>query len=363
MAIPNFTAQQEALLVEVAAIQAVDGFVTMTQVNNAITNNGASFKSAPDLQTVTLASGVATIERRAQLTYAALATEGGAATDTLTQIVGTGFNRGDMLLILSAQTGNQINLDTATGYVGKSFRWANTTDAVLTFYDGSSFVWLAQYPEGQIKAVSQAEYRIPGGGVQDITTYTEWMKTYYRDPATETLATGTITITAAAGASGGIVAYVDNGSGVAVEIGRTSYTAASSPNAQAALLDASINAGTAIHGYTSTVLGAILTPVAPVGTGADANAFLIELEVSGGMTGTDVDFVGGIDAAYANATLDNIFGGTEGQQAVVTNTMPANTITFSGAGNFATSAQGVLAAGASRRIIYDTTITQWTLYA
>jgi hypothetical protein len=230
-------------------------------------------------------------------------------------------------------------------------------------FDGTNFVELGRYPTAAIKAVSQANYTIPDTGIQTITVYTEWCKTNYLDLATETLATGSITITAAGGASGSIVAYVDNGSGVLVEIGRTSYLSATLPATEAAKLNGQINGGTATHGYTSTVLLNVLTITAPTGSGATANTWLIETEVAGGMTATNVDFAAGVDASEANGTLDDINGYTDGMEIVLTNVMAANTITLTALGNIASPAANVLAAGASQRMIYDSTISQWTLYA
>jgi hypothetical protein len=363
MAIPDFTSQQEALLKEVAALQAQDAFVTMTQVNNAITNNGALFKASPTIQTVTLASGVATIERFSQINHVALATEGGATSDELTSITTTGFVQGDFLVLYTAQTGTSITAATVTNLLSSYFVWRDTSNMLLLVFDGTNFVELGRYPTAAIKAVSQANYTIPDTGIQTITVYTEWCKTNFLDLATEVLATGSVTVTAAAGASGSLIAYVDNGSGVLVELGRTNYTVASSANAQAAALNAAINALTATHGYSSTVLLNVVTITAPAGSGATANAWLIETEVAGGMTATNVDFAAGVDASEANGTLDDINGYTDGMEIVLTNVMAGNTITLTALGNIASPAANVLAAGASQRMIYDSTISAWTLYA
>jgi hypothetical protein len=335
--------------------------MTSTQVNNIVSSYGASFKSTPSVETVTIASGSATVTRRAQVSFAAFATEGGASTDDLDTIVTTGFSQGDLLVCFIAQTGRRINVTSAGNINASGFVWVDTTNCLMLVYTGAAWVEMARYPKATTINRTQAEYPIPGGGVQDITVYTSWAKSYYLDSATETLATGTIQITATAGTNGAVTAMVDDGSGVLQTIGSTSYSAPTVPNAVAAALNAAINAGTATHGYSSTVLLDTCTVSAPVGTGASANTFLLDTTIAGGVTTVDVDFGGGVTAAYANGTLDNILGGTDGMEVIVTNIMPANTITLGGAGNIGASAQGVIAASASRRIIYDSTTTSWEL--
>lgn len=362
MAIPDFTPQEELLLKQVAVTQQNNGFMTSTQVNAIVASYGASFKSTPSVETVTIASGSATVTRRAQVSFAAFATEGGASTDDLDTIVTTGFSQGDLLVCFIAQTGRRINVTSAGNINAGGFVWVDTTNCLMLVYTGAAWVEMARYPKSTTISRTQAEYVVPTPPAPSmIYAYTSWAKCYYRNPATETLATGTIQITAAAGTNGAVAAVVDDGSGVLQTIGTATYSAATIPNAVAADLNAAINAGTATHGYSSTVLLDTCTVSAPVGTGANANTFLLDTTVAGGVTAVDVDFAGGVTASYANATLDFIYGFGDGMELIFTNIMPANTITLGAGGNIGASAQGVIAASASTRIIYDSTTSAWEL--
>lgn len=357
--IPDFTSQEIANLKAVASVYQQGNLVTEQYVRDQITLNGASFKSSPDVQLATISSGAITIFRRAQVTHAKVATEGGATTDTLDSISTNGFTQGDILILMMAQDGMTITTSTAGNISPDIFTWSETSNILALVYDGSAFNEIGRYPKLQTQTITQQECFIQGGGVNAITIGTAWAKTRYLDLGTETLATATIQITATAGTSGNIIAVVDNNSGVNVEIGTAGYLAPDIPNNIAAKLNTAINLGTATHGYSSSVLGDTCTITAPVGSGATANTWLMGANVSGGLTAATTNFVGGVDASEAASDLDDIFGGLDNQELILTNTMSAASITLTAIGNIHSSAAGALAAGASLRLINDPEINKW----
>jgi len=97
MAIPNFTSTEEALLKALAAQSQSGNIATMSAMLNLLVTYGTNFNSTPVVQTIEITGGIATIERRAIITYADLATQGDLASDVLDGISTTGFNRGTVV--------------------------------------------------------------------------------------------------------------------------------------------------------------------------------------------------------------------------------------------------------------------------
>lgn len=119
----------------------------------------------------------------------------------------------------------------------------------------------------------------------------------------ETKATATATVTTV-GATNDVYTISTAGYG-------WSYTqTAGNTNAQVASgLQAAINAGTAIHGYSAAVATNVVTITAPTGSGAGANGQLLNFVKTGG-TGTiaKTNFAGGVTAILFTGTM-NIEGG------------------------------------------------------
>lgn len=366
MAIPDFTAQEELLLKQVAQTQQNNGFMTRTEVNDIVASYGASFKSTPQFENLTISSGVITPTRRAQITFIGLITEGNQPFDVLDVIMGDDFHEGDIILVKNAMRGTQIATSAAGNIFGNAFRWLDRTSGLLMSYLNGNWTIIGRYPEATVINRSQAQYLIPfttgtPPPLADITVYSSWAKCLCFDPSTEVQATATLQITATAGTNGNVQAIVDDGSNIPLVIGSAGYIAAEIPTTLAAKLNNEINLGTSVHGYSSTVLLDTLTITAPVGRGAGANGYLLNSQVTGGAAAVTINFAGGVDASEAPCTLDIIYGYNEGMELIFTNSMVSDSITLTSLGNIAPVAANVIAAGTSQRMIYDSTIGFWTL--
>jgi len=109
MAIPDFTAQEELLLKQVAQTQQNNGFMTRTEVNDIVASYGASFKSTPQFENLTINTGTVTPTRRAQITFIGLITEGNQPFDELDVILADNFHEGDIIVVKNAMRGTQID--------------------------------------------------------------------------------------------------------------------------------------------------------------------------------------------------------------------------------------------------------------
>ena len=366
MAIPDFTAQEELLLKQVAQTQQNNGFMTRTEVNDIVASYGASFKSTPQFENLTINTGTVTPTRRAQITFIGLITEGNQPFDELDVILADNFHEGDIIVVRNAMRGTQIATTAIGNIYGNAFRWVDRNSVLMMVYLNTNWQIIGRYPEATVINRNQAQYLIPfttgtPPPLADITVYSSWAKCLCFDPSTEVQATATLQITATAGTSGNVQAVVDDGSFIPLVIGSAGYIAAEIPTTLAAKLNMNINAGTAIHGYSSTVLLDTLTITAPVGRGAGANGYQLNSATTGGAAAVTTNFVGGVDASEASCTLDFIYGFNEGMEIILTNSMSSDTITLTALGNIAPVAANVIAAGASQRMIYDSTINAWTL--
>lgn len=362
MALAEFTGTTIALLEQLAADMAAGKFVTRAIVDQLLLSNQGSTKATPLFQDVTLAAGVATIQRLSQVSFVALATEGGSPTDELTTISTAGFSRGDSVIIYLGQTGRTITTAAGGNVQAQGFTWQDANSLICLQYTGTDFVEAYRFPASSAintRVKSSVLVFLDMAGVQSINCPTSWVSARYLDPTTETLATAEFTVTGSAGTAGTYRAVVDNGSGVDVTIGETVYTSATSNHAQATAMDTAIDALTATTHYTATVLGAVVTIEAPAGTGAAANSFLLGAEVTGGAAATTSAFSDGVDASEAAVTVYNLYPEVSGNEILLTNGMSSAVITLATGGNIASSLAGAIAAQTSVRAIYDSDTSKW----
>lgn len=101
-----------------------------------------------------------------------------------------------------------------------------------------------------------------------------------------------------------------------------------SVSATATLVAATINEGTAAHGYSAAAVGAQVTVTAIAGSGASANSYSLFPSVSGDATTSgDVAFSGGVSAVAAQAQVSRVaLGGTF--EALDTITVTVNSVDY-----------------------------------
>ena len=110
----------------------------------------------------------------------------------------------------------------------------------------------------------------------------------------ETKASGTITITASGATSAVITAIVKTTVFGTVTLGTYTVLATDTLTTIATGLAAAINTNTAVHGFTASPSGAIVTVTAPAQTGVGGNSFTFANTYTLGATATSSTFSGGV---------------------------------------------------------------------
>lgn len=122
-------------------------------------------------------------------------------------------------------------------------------------------------------------------------------------PIVEVLATGTITVTNA-GVTGNVITAISDIGPSNVTLGAYTVQLGDTPTLVAAGTVSAINALTGSHGYTASNLGAVITVTAPIGSGALANAFLLQTTLTGSLATTNAGLSGGVRGTGGDLTYE-----------------------------------------------------------
>ena len=147
-------------------------------------------------------------------------------------------------------------------------------------------------------------------------------------------------LTAATGESGVVTLYVDT-----VPVAEASYTSATTVNALAALLLASVTAmgSSFTAAWDSTAQEITLTDAA--NRGSAGNALLLADSVQGGVTGSVTsNFSGGLDGTESSATIDTIGGAYMGRAIKLQNGNTTEPLLLAGGGNLDISVNYIIPA-------------------
>lgn len=129
----------------------------------------------------------------------------------------------------------------------------------------------------------------------------------------ETLATATVTVTAA-GVAGNTIQILSF-ENYDKDLGTYTVGVAPTTTSVAAGIAAAIQAGTGTHGYTASAALAVVTITAPAGSGATANDFILSSEIVGTVAATLGSFMSGVteaDAGTLTVTAKSVQDGYNG---------------------------------------------------
>ena len=299
--------------------------ISNSTLQSALLSNNASWKSNPEVQTVTFAGTSLGFERRGRYNY--VTASGETKTATVDTIVNTGtaaFAEFDQVTIRPAQ-GKLLSM--AIPGQPKTILLSDPTHYITLGLADGAWGLVASNPP------AASSWVMPSVAV-DATTATLAMigdSAIVRYLTGETPATGTVTITAS-GASGTVSAYVDEGYGADL-IGSYTYAGTPGNNAVAAGLAADINARYLVGQslYDATAALAVVTIIPPQGKGALANTYVISTADSGSATSVAAGFSGGVNGAEASGTIELIQAAAQDGTIIrITNGNSAYPITFDG---------------------------------
>ncbi|NIV12875.1 MAG: hypothetical protein GWN62_16820 [Aliifodinibius sp.] len=364
----DLTPSEIAALQNLAVLLNNNDLLVQSDLNDQLLKFNAGYKAKPTFFLAEISSGTATVERQAQISYCKIDTEGQNAIDqveTIAAATGTSFNQGDLLVCTVESAARTVQFqETSTGnlLMNEGDFNAQETNAFIAFrFTGSSFVEQARYPtkaDSRLTLANETTY-VSSGAVTISTPYV----TVIGELTGETLAQGSVQITATTGASGSVSVYSDEGEGD-ILLGTATYTSSTTPAALALVLEAAIDALTTDHGYDATIAGAgsdTNNIDCPVGSGSGGNSYNLSVVTSGGATATvTVAFAGGVDGSEADDTIDTINGGSLGRLLVIENGMSSNILTLQSGGNISITDVINIPAGDVTMLVF--TGTNWKLH-
>lgn len=330
MALIQVAPQEQAAFTQMLADYVGNQFLTVAQLNAALSANGASFNGIASWQTAVIASNVATISaRQGRITYVKLDTEGFSMEDdcdTLTFAAGL-FASGDLLFVSLLSGARAVTLTSIDNMEIKGGRWQMRElkyIALLQWHE-DRWVTLSLSPDNQTgNSLTRATHFVTGGGAPSVLFTSQVLD--IKEIGAETLAEGAVTITAG---GGNISVYIDEGAGPYL-IG-TYFMPAPEPIATGTTnLAAAITAlGT---GYTAANVANVCEIMATVGSGASANAYTLSVTIDGTAAATVTAQMGvttlGVNGAEVNSILEYLIGGEDTNIAYLRNAMAANTLTL-----------------------------------
>lgn len=277
--------------------------------------NASTSSQAPE-EEQTISAGVVTATRKYRWNYYAIDTENDAYSGPLNSLVGNGnngFYDWDTVRLTTTADNRRINVnDNAVGsgniYLrSNTFTIENRTQYLELMYLGGNWYEVARFPTLNVdhKVSKSVDLEFASAFNTGITVITKAF-TNLRGIATAPIsATANFTVTTS-GASGQIIVQVF-AYGTLFTLATYPYSGSPTPSAVATAIDGIINAGTGIHGFTSTVATATVTITAPANTGADGNTFnLATIDAGSAVTTIGSNFGGGVDAVEGAATFTTL---------------------------------------------------------
>jgi len=349
--------ESEVLFLQALAAEVLDNnnlLITQNSLNTFTGNFQNALNGTMPVEKAEISSGTLTINRKGWFQIVEVDTEGQTSTDTMNELLAkeatNDFRGGDTVFLKQVSQAKSFTVEENSGkniLMGSgSFLIRGDGYILALVFDelSSKFVDMGRHPLNtglnlDKILLNNETIRVSAGTL----TVTKAYVNAGSELAAETLATATVKIDTTPGSSGTITVFVDEGNG-AFSIGTTSYTSASTPNAQAALLETDIDAGPS---YTAAVTTDTVTVTAPAGTGSSANAFILTVIVIN-ITSTVVTFpvVTGVDGTDQDDDIATISGMVTNQIIYLENDMGTKTLTFIAGGNIATRLQGfILKAG------------------
>lgn len=277
--------------------------------------NASTSSQAPE-EEQTISAGVVTATRKYRWNYYAIDTENDAYSGPLNSLVGNGnngFYDWDTVRLTTTADNRRINVnDNAVGsgniYLrSNTFTIENRTQYLELMYLGGNWYEVARFPTLNVdhKVSKSVDLEFASAFNTGITVITKAF-TNLRGIATAPIsATANFTVTTS-GASGQIIVQVF-AYGTLFTLATYPYSGSPTPSAVATAIDGIINAGTGVHGFTSTVATATGTITAPANTGTDGNTFnLTTIDSGSAVTTIGSNFGGGVDAVEGAATFNTL---------------------------------------------------------
>ena len=353
MAAPTINDLQSAQVValqSLADLYVSGQILTQSSLNNVLALVTGEMKVNQTFQQVQIASGVLTVEPSAKINYIELDVEGGTMgpplddLDTIAAIGQRGLLAGDIYVFQSKSIGRRPRI-TGAGNIrvkGGVFTFIDFDYSLLCVVDKAlNLVEIGRYPNVDASGQSWASDTVY---ISANTIYATERIMKVKALSAETLAQGSITITAAGGSVGEVTAWVDTGMG-SFAIGTFAYTSPVTTQDVADGLREAINSGP-LWTAVSISPGAVTKFTAPIGSGASANAWFSGAMVSGGVTATDINIGSvraGVDGSETNGTINTINGLDDGP-LYLKNDMASDDITLTNADNIEGSALPVVIA-------------------